>query len=358
MPNGQSTSFPETALYPPVKAFLEAQGFTVRAEVHGRDVVAVRPRSEPMGAEGTPPVRFDRRSVPPPEELVVVELKRQFSLALVFQGIDSQRSCESVYLAVPAPVGRRQANHWRDALRLCQRLGLGLIGVHLSQDSDHGSSTEGAGSVDVALDPGGPQLHLSGTTSRLGGTGRRRGKSERSRMIREVSGRSGDHNLGGTTRRPLVTAYREFALRLARALALADEASPKVLRAALAAEAAELAIMAEPGLAALSSSSTSERGAKPPTLVSVGGAEDVASAANKEGMAEAVTSNLDPATAAELARIGAILQRNHYGWFARAARGVYRLTPAGQAALVEYARVLDGPGSAKLTDASSDVSSD
>ncbi|HIF78624.1 MAG TPA: hypothetical protein EYQ36_13725, partial [Sulfitobacter sp.] len=53
----------ETDLYPPIKAFLEDQGYVVKAEVGAADVVALR------GAE--PPV--------------VVELKLGFSLALFHQ---------------------------------------------------------------------------------------------------------------------------------------------------------------------------------------------------------------------------------------------------------------------------------
>ena len=53
--------FVEAALYEPVKVLLEAQGYEVKGEVHGCDVVAVR--------GGEPPV--------------VVELKRTFGLALV-----------------------------------------------------------------------------------------------------------------------------------------------------------------------------------------------------------------------------------------------------------------------------------
>ncbi len=65
----------ETDLYEPVKAFLEAQGYSVKGEVRGCDVVGVR------GAE--PPV--------------VVELKRNFSLALVLQGIDRLALTDRVY---------------------------------------------------------------------------------------------------------------------------------------------------------------------------------------------------------------------------------------------------------------------
>ena len=59
----------ETELYAPVKAFLEAQGYKVKSEVKGCDVVAVRDGAEP----------------------VIVELKLQLSLALLLQGVDRNR---------------------------------------------------------------------------------------------------------------------------------------------------------------------------------------------------------------------------------------------------------------------------
>ena len=85
----------ETDLYPPVKAFLEAQGYAVKSEVEGCDVVAIRGEEPP----------------------VIVELKAVFSLALVFQGIARQSVADNVYLAVPplpaAPAAGRM--RWRSA---------------------------------------------------------------------------------------------------------------------------------------------------------------------------------------------------------------------------------------------------
>ena len=58
----------EDDLYPPIKAFLEAQGYAVKAEVGDCDVVAIR--------SGEPPV--------------IVELKTSFPLPLIPQGIARQ----------------------------------------------------------------------------------------------------------------------------------------------------------------------------------------------------------------------------------------------------------------------------
>ena len=74
----------EQTLYPPVKAFLEAQGYEVKGEVNDCDVVAIRGEEPP----------------------IIVELKTGFSLPLVFQGIVRQGLSDNVYLAVPPFSGR------------------------------------------------------------------------------------------------------------------------------------------------------------------------------------------------------------------------------------------------------------
>jgi hypothetical protein len=164
---------PEVALYGPVKMLLEAQGYEVKGEVLTCDVVGVR--------DDEPPV--------------IVELKRTFSLALVHQGIDRLAMTDAVYLAVGA-WPKRQA----DVRRLCRRLGLGLIVV-----SD--------GRADVLEDP----LPYRP----------RRDTRRTARLLREHQRRVGDPTSGGSTRQPIMTAYRQEALRCARLL----EAGPMAIRA-------------------------------------------------------------------------------------------------------------------------------
>lgn len=157
----------ETELYPPVKAFLEAQGYTVKGEVEGCDVVAVRGEESP----------------------VIVELKAGFSLPLVFQGIARQSLTDNVYLAVPPLPGR--GGRRKDALALCRRLGLGLLAVRPAP----------APFVEALLDPA--EYRPRRRRHRLG------------RLLREFQRRVGDPNEGGSSRRKIVTAYRQDALRCA-----------------------------------------------------------------------------------------------------------------------------------------------
>src|SRR3989442_11211960 len=100
----------ESDLYPAVKAFLEGQGYSVKAEVRGCDVVATR-------GDGPP---------------VIVELKLSFSLALLLQGVDRLTLTDRVYLAVCRPRSRRARRasvHRRNVRDLCRRLRLGPMTV-------------------------------------------------------------------------------------------------------------------------------------------------------------------------------------------------------------------------------------
>jgi hypothetical protein len=166
----------EAALYAPVKNFLERRGYEVKAEVRGCDLVA-------------------RRGEEPP---VVVELKLRFSLGLVLQGVDRLALTERVYLAVPRISlprrrSRRLAPDSPDTRKLCRRLGLGLMLVGKSR-------------VEILEEP---------VPYRP-----RPAKLQALRLKDEFDRRIGDANVGGTVGVPVITAYRQDALRCAQALAL------------------------------------------------------------------------------------------------------------------------------------------
>lgn len=215
----------ETALYPPIKTFLEAQGYAVKGEVRGCDVVAIRGEADP----------------------VIVELKLSFGLPLILQGVQRLSISDQVYLAFPAAsaggVWRKQR---REALKLCRRVGLGVLLVHLDRDP---------ALVEPVLDPGPYDP--------------RRNTGRRALLLREFEQRRGDPTPGGAVKTPIMTAYRQDALACAAALAAA--AAPARPR--------------------------------------------------------------DVKAAAGVARAGAILQRDVYGWFERVERGLYTLSDKGRAAL-------------------------
>ncbi len=175
----------ETDLYAPVKALLESQGYEVKGEVGAADVVGIR--------NG--------------DEVVIVELKTGFSLTLIHQAIERLKLTDFVYVAVARGRGKMFRKSFLNNKTLCRRLGLGLLTVR-ARDSF----------VEVHLDPA-PYTP-------------RKIKARKSRLLREFSRLVGDPNTGGATRRGLMTAYRQDALRCVLVL---NERGP--LKAALVAKA-------------------------------------------------------------------------------------------------------------------------
>ena len=162
----------ETALYLPVKRFLEKLGFTVKGEVGGCDLVAL--------SGDDPPI------------VVIGELKLTFNLELILQAVDRAGAADEVWLAAKLSVrgkGREGDARYRN---LCRRLGFGMLAV---------TST---GDVEVIVQPA--------------TAAPRRNPKLRSRLVREHQRRKGDPALGGSTRAPIMTAYRQQALACAAAM--------------------------------------------------------------------------------------------------------------------------------------------
>ena len=163
----------ETSLYLPVKGFLEKAGYVVKGEVAGCDLVGL--------SDDDPPV------------VVVCELKMSFNLELILQAVDRAAVSDEVWIAARISAkgkGREADKRYRD---LCRRLGIGMLGI-----SDTG---------DVSV--------IVGSVSPMPRTNPKR----RSRLMRERQKRRGDPALGGSTRAPVMTAYRQQALGCAAALA-------------------------------------------------------------------------------------------------------------------------------------------
>ncbi len=223
----------EEDLYLPVKNLLGAKGFNVRGEVHGCDVTAVRAN-----------------------ELVIVELKKILNLELVLQAANRQKMADLVYCAVPKP-RNFFSSRWRDLLHLLRRLELGLIFI---------SFTGRQGYAEIVFDP----LPFDRAKSID------RGKKKRKHLLAEAGRRSIDGNLGGSTGKKILTAYREEALHIAFLIKQQGPLSAKELK---------------------------KKGTDPEKTYRT-------------------------------------LYDNVYGWFKRAGKGVYDLTVSGEKALAEYAWVV------------------
>jgi hypothetical protein len=281
----------EIELYEPVKQYFEGLGYEVKGEVRGCDLVAFRKDNE---------------------QPVIVELKKSFNLTLVFQGMDRLKASSQVYLAVEYVKKKkgRSVHKWSDKTALCRRLGMGLLTVQFFKTIKPRvevlchpplPAADGIEAVPLSVRPVQPLkskeiLREAATSYKqddqvlqpLSHDSYNEGlqpcitvnkqkvlKARTRRISEEFAERSGDYNIGGSTRQKLVTAYREKTLRCAFVI-------------------------------------------------------------SRHGSLKA--SKVGELTGTKKA--AAILQRNYYGWFQRVGYGIYRLTPEGEAALHQYANVV------------------
>ncbi len=159
----------ETALYGPVKRFLAGRDYAIKGEICGCDVVALHRDAS----------------------VAIIELKLGFTLDLVLQGIDRTAMADEVWLAVAAKAAGRLRD--KRVIKLCRLLGFGLLAVYA-----------GTGRVEVLAEP---------TPYRP-----RQNTKRRQRLLDEHRSRKGDPMPGGSSRRPVMTAYRQRALDCAAML--------------------------------------------------------------------------------------------------------------------------------------------
>ena len=176
--------FKETDLYEPIRTFLEEEGYQVQAEVKNCDIAAVK--------DG---------------QLLIVELKKAFSLKLVYQGLERQSLTEQVFVAIPRPKKGAREKSWKDMLKLLKRLELGLLTVALDSPLK---------TVDVVLEPSDSLAWKN--------------RKKREKLQAELENRQVDGNVGGMTRRKIMTAFREKSIRLACLLEREGQVSTATLR--------------------------------------------------------------------------------------------------------------------------------
>ncbi|MDD3393287.1 MAG: DUF2161 family putative PD-(D/E)XK-type phosphodiesterase [Anaerotignum sp.] len=177
-------SLKETDLYEPIRLFLENAGYQVQAEVKHCDVAAVK--------DG---------------QTVIIELKMRFNLKLVYQGLERQSLTDQVYVAIPRPEKGQREKAWKDMLKLLKRLELGLITVALDSPLQ---------TVDVVLEPSDSLV--------------RKNRKKQERLQAELENRQLAENVGGMTRRKIMTAYREKAIELCCIMEPLGQISLKELR--------------------------------------------------------------------------------------------------------------------------------
>ncbi len=173
----------EKDLYKPISEYLKAKGYEVHSEVKDCDITAVKG-----------------------EEMIIVELKRSINLTLLLQATKRQRITDGVYIAIPKPKGFKWDKRWKEISTLLKRLELGLIIVSFLK-----TTTE----VEIVFHPSVYKV--------------RKNNKLKESIIREINGRSGSYNVGGSVREKIMTAYRENAIHIACCLEKYGELSPKKL---------------------------------------------------------------------------------------------------------------------------------
>lgn len=159
----------ESDLYPPLKSYLESQNYEIKGEVGDCDVLAIRDAELPL----------------------IVELKLSLNLTVVLQAVDRLKLTSSVYIGVPKQCSALKRKY-KQVCKLLRLLGVGLITIDPLLKS---------GGVRILLDPGEYIPRIS--------------KQSQLRLLGEFEKRVGDPNLGGSSQKGTMTAYRQKALLVA-----------------------------------------------------------------------------------------------------------------------------------------------
>jgi len=173
-------AYKETDMYEPIRNLLTRQGFTVRGEVKGCDIVAIN--GETMWA---------------------VEMKLSANITLIYQAMARQMATDWVFVAIPRPKNSKSGTFLK-LKKLIKKLQLGLITVALDSPLRH---------AEVIIFPIGKDD---------------KGNKKAAALKREVLGRTID-TIGGTTKTQINTAYRERCVRIACLLKANATLKPKEL---------------------------------------------------------------------------------------------------------------------------------
>ncbi|WP_461206834.1 DUF2161 family putative PD-(D/E)XK-type phosphodiesterase [Clostridium sp. DL1XJH146] len=179
----------ESDMYLPVKELFEGLGYKVNSEVNSMDITAVKD-----------------------EELVIIEMKIMYNVKLLIQAAKGQRLSSEVYVAIPRPKHQKKnLKSIKDKEYLLRRLEIGLIYVAMDIQKPYAQ-------IVFTPKPFDRKKSIS------------RSKSKKRIVMKEISERHGDYNIGGSTGRKLVTAYREKALLIAGLLKKHSEMTVKEIR--------------------------------------------------------------------------------------------------------------------------------
>lgn len=159
----------EEELFEPVKNLFLDMGYKVNAEIKGCDITATKD-----------------------SELVIIELKKNLSVALLSQALDRQKVGAKVYVCVPKPK-KYSPKNYQDTFYLLKKLELGLIFVDLKGEFSY------AQIIKEPCEFFPPAKNYA----------------KRKKIMKEIEGRTVDMNTGGVCGKKIATAYTEKCIHIA-----------------------------------------------------------------------------------------------------------------------------------------------
>ena len=161
----------EVELFDAVRTYFESLGYKVNGEIQDADVVAIRE-----------------------DTVIIIELKLRLNLDVILQAIERQKLTPMVYIAIKRQENVMKRRRFKRLIHLLQRLELGLLVCHQIHEEWF---------VEELLTP---QSYTFKETTKI--------KKQRKQLLDEFQQRHTTER-GGNTRKPIMTAYREEAIRIA-----------------------------------------------------------------------------------------------------------------------------------------------
>lgn len=144
------------------------------------------------------------------DKLIILEFKKSLSIELLIQATKRQKISDLTYLCVPRPKKFRYNSKFYDLLFLLKRLSLGLIFVSIDENGKDNS-------IDIILEP--KEIDMKRVKSS--------NKKHRRSLEKELFKRVTSINKGGSTRKKIMTSYKEDSLRLLYLASLNNFIAPK-----------------------------------------------------------------------------------------------------------------------------------
>lgn len=173
----------ETELFEPVKNLLIEQGYQVKAEVKDIDILGYKD-----------------------DVYLAVELKTSFSMKLIYQAIDRQKTMDIVYIALPKTALPKSRTQFRQFTYLLKRLEIGCIIVDEKK-------------AEVILEATLYDIEKS----------RARYKKRKQSILKEYHLRKNTLNVGGSKGKRL-TRYKEMVVEIGLFLIEQEQASVKEIK--------------------------------------------------------------------------------------------------------------------------------